>query len=197
MLLVVVWALAGCSVFETGTTRHLALVGDSITDQTRATFDDELGDDWLIEIDAVPGLRIAEQQAALEDLVAEEPDAIVVNLGTNDVLNGHPLEASFEDMAAMLDAASQVPCSFTVTVNEHIFQLGRDDGWNDASIALNVEMRAMAEERGVGIIDWSAEVGRQLEAGEPDGPVTTDTVHPTDLGQDLLIGLYEDALDTC
>lgn len=186
----------GCSLFDDGTDREVVLVGDSITDMSRDQLDDHL-DGWDVEVEAVPGLLIADQQEAIERLVEGSPEAVVVNLGTNDVLDGHPLDQSVADLAAMLDVAGQVPCAFVVTINEHIFQLGRDDGWNDAAISLNVELRALAEERGIGVIDWSARVGEELEAGEPDGPVTTDTVHPTDHGIALLVDLYDEALSTC
>lgn len=187
---------AGCSLFDDGTDREVVLIGDSITDMSRDQLDDHL-DGWDVEVEAVPGLLIADQQDAIERLVEGSPQAVVVNLGTNDVLDGHPLERSMADLAAMLDVAGQVPCAFVVTINEHIFQLGRDDGWNDAAISLNVELRALAEERGIGVIDWSARVGEELEAGEPNGPVTTDTVHPTEHGIALLVDLYDEALSTC
>lgn len=173
-------------------------MGDSITDQSRDAFHDELGDDWRLHIDAVPGLRIAEQQEALEEAVADQPAAVVVNLGTNDVLGGDELDATVEDLDAALEVAAQVRCPFVVTVNEHMFQMGRTDGWHDAAITLNDELRRLAEDHGVAVIDWSAEVGRQLDAGEPGGPVTTDTVHPTDpYGEMLLARLYDDALAGC
>lgn len=197
LALLLTCSTASCSIFAGGEDPEVVLVGDSITDMARGQLDEHLGDSWDVEVDAVPGLLIADQQEAVERLVEGSPDAVVVNLGTNDVLDGRPLDESVVDLAAMLDVADEVPCAFVVTINEHIFQLGRDDGWNDAAIALNVELRALAEERGIGVIDWSARVGEELEAGEPDGAVTTDTVHPTEHGIAILVDLYDEALSTC
>jgi lysophospholipase L1-like esterase len=188
--------LAGCGLFEPPR-RDAVLVGDSITDQTRDTFDDELGDQWRLRVEAVPGLRIAEMQGALEAAVAEGPDAVVVNLGTNDVLAEGPLaEGAVADLTAALDVAAEVPCGYAVTINEHMFQY--EDDLADQARTLNEALVRLADERGMGVVDWSAEVGRQLEAGEPGGSVTHDTVHPTEpFGEQLLATLYADALEGC
>lgn len=188
--------LAGCGLFSSSK-GDAALVGDSITDQSREAFRRELGDDWRLRVEAVPGLTIAEMQGALEAAVAAGPEAVVVNLGTNDVLAEGPLaETAAADLAAALDVAAEVPCAYAVTVNEHMFQY--EDDLEGQARSLNDELRALADERDIEVIDWSAEVGRQLEAGEPGGSLTTDTVHPTDpYGQQVLAALYADALDGC
>lgn len=187
--------VGGCS-WILGPDQDTALIGDSITDQSRATFDDVLGDDHRLDVRAFPGVRTDEwvDQARLAAEAA--PDAAVVNLGTNDVFQAVPPAASGAAMAEILNLLGDVPCTFVVTVNEKMVSTRGDDLPGRAA-ALNDELRQVAADHGARVIDWAAAVDAELAAGEPNGSLTVDTVHPTAYGESLMAGLYDDALASC
>ena len=173
-----------------------ALIGDSITDQARSAFRAELGDDHDLDIRAVGGLRTDQLVGPTAEAAARHPDAAVVNLGTNDVFQDHPLDASMASMDELLGLLDGVPCSFVVTVNESMASGAGDDVAGRAA-AFNDGLRQVAVAHGVEVIDWAAFVEAYLAAGQPEGDLTFDTIHPTEVGQRLLIQLYDDALAGC
>jgi len=187
--------LAGCGLFSSPTT-EVALVGDSITDQSRDTFRDRLGDDYLLDVRAFPGVRTDEWVGQARLAASEEPSLAVVNLGTNDVYQQWPVEQSMAAMRAILDELGAVPCRYVVTVNERMFSFDIED-LPDRAQAFNAALRALAAEEAIEVLDWAAVVAAELDAGEPNGAVTSDTVHPTDYGEKLLADLYRDGMDAC
>jgi len=189
-------ALVSCGLLREAPTTEAALIGDSITDQSRDTFDDVLGDDYLLDVRAFPGVRTDEwiEQAQLAAL--EQPQLAVVNLGTNDVFQGAPLERSMAAVQQMLDLLGFVPCRYVVTVNEAMVSNVGDDLPARAR-DYNAALRSLAAAEQVEVLDWSAVVVAELAAGEPGGSVTVDTVHPTDRGEGLLADLYRQAMDEC
>ena len=189
--------VAGCGWLAGDPGPPVVLVGDSITHQSDDTAAEVLGGDWDVEVVAEPGVRTDEWVAPAVAAAGEGPTAAVVNLGTNDVFAGTPPATSMAAMGAILDAFAGTPCTWVVTVNEHMVSTRGDDLPGRAR-AYNDALRDLAAERDVGVIDWSAAVGEQLAAGEPGGSVTFDTVHPTDpFGEELLLGRYAAALDGC
>lgn len=185
----------GCS-WLLGPSQDTALIGDSITDQSRRTFDEVLGDDHRLDVRAFPGVRTDEWVDQARLAAAAGPDAAVVNLGTNDVFQAVPPERSAAAMDQILTHLDAVPCTFVVTVNEKMVSTEGADLPGRAA-ALNDELRTVASAHGAGVIDWAAAVDAELAAGEPNGSVTGDTVHPTPYGEQLLAGLYDDALAGC
>lgn len=186
---------SGCGLLV-GPRRSTALLGDSITDQSRDTFDEVLGADHRLDIRAAPGVRTDEWIGEARRAAAARPDAVVVNLGTNDVFQATPIEQSTEAMDSVLTELDGVPCTFVVTVNESLVS-GPGDDLPARAAAVNAEWRRLADEHGAEVIDWSATVAGELAAGEPDGSVTSDTVHPTPHGERLLADLYDEALAEC
>ena len=164
----------------------MVVIGDSIVDQATATFHQRLDPTFTVTVSAVGGSR-ADQRARDPDLAAlatGRVDRVVIDLGTNDVLQGTPPTQTIEALdhiAALFGAASV----FVVTVTEGIFGEG-EPTLRDRSVALNRLLRATAAARGWTVIPWDRIVRRYVDAGEPLGPITTDTIHPTFTGRWLL-----------
>lgn len=172
----------------------VAVIGDSITEVSAPAIRGELRPEWNPELAALSGRRVAELQGDAERLAADAPEQAIVNLGTNDVLQSYPLDQSMLDYAALLDTLRGVRCVHVVTLNE---QMVPADGVGERARAFNVRLRQLAAERRLDVVDWSAVVADELAAGEPNGAVLTDTVHPTAIGQRLLAEQYADALERC
>ena len=172
----------------------VAVIGDSITEMSQPTLRTAIRPEWDPTIVGRSGYRVGELQADAEDVVEAQPEQAIVNLGTNDVLQGYPLDASMEDYRRLLDTFAGARCIHVVTVNEAIVSA---DGAAERAEAFNERLRVLAEERDLEVIDWSGAVRRAVAEGEPDGAVLSDTVHPTRVGQRLLGDLYADALARC
>jgi lysophospholipase L1-like esterase len=170
---------------------EVVLVGDSITFQTIGVFEEELGDDWGLTIHGVPSMRADQLLPAVPELAAHHPVQVVVNLGTNDALQGTPpgdTVAALEQLAAGFPGAR---CIHLVTINEHMLT---PEG---VAAGLNARIRDLAARRGWHTVPWDAVV-RDYDAGpQPEGPVTSDSVHPTAVGERLLADAYDRALAAC
>ena len=131
----------------------------------------------------------------MTEMCAGDPDVVVVNLGTNDVMSGSPTELTVESLRQILDRFPDA-CRLLVTVNESMYDA--DDPDLQSSIAaLNERIRQLADETGSGLIDWNQHVGDYLAQGEPEGQLLTDTVHPTGVGQQAMADLYRESVESC
>jgi lysophospholipase L1-like esterase len=175
---------------------EVVLVGDSITAQTRDLFINQLGGDWGVTVQGEPGHRSDELLPAVPPLAAQHPVQVVVNLGTNDVMQGKdPAEtqAALEQLANGFNSAR---CIHLVTVNDHMVKL--DDPGLPARIAdLNGRIHAMAASKGWGVIPWDELVNAYEGGPQAEGPITVDTVHPSEYGEHVLADAYARALDGC
>ncbi len=174
----------------------MAIVGDSITEQARSVLRRELGHDWRLRVDGRPGATVAEQLAAARTLAEGDPAQVIVDLGTNDVLQGRSPDASADDLRQLVASFPDAACIHLVTVNEEMV-LGEARLQRPAA-ELNTAIASMAaDDPRLDVVDW-AEAVRTYQAGpQPDGPITSDSVHPTGYGKQVLAGLYADALAGC
>ena len=108
----------------------------------------------------------------------------MINLGSNDVLLGESDDVTNQSMATMFDAFASSPCVTVVTVNEH-FVFGKDQAAHARRV--NDRLRLEAAARGFSIVDWNKMVEDYEGAGSVNGRITSDSVHPNELGQRLLI----------
>lgn len=173
----------------------VALIGDSITAMSATALHRRLDDDWSVTVDGRPGYRIDQQLDAARRIAPRAPEQVVINLGTNDVNQGVDLAASAAAMEEMVSLFGSARCIHLVTVNESM--LAGDLEVRRGAETLNAAYRAIADrDPRVRIIDWAGMVD-QWQARHPGRSITTDTVHPTDEGIDLLVTAYEEALDAC
>jgi len=173
----------------------VALIGDSITAMSATSLHRRLDDDWSVTIDGRPGYRVDQQLDAARRIAARGPEQVVINLGTNDVNQGVDPASSAAAMVEMVSLFDSARCIHLVTVNESMLD-GNLEVRRSAE-TLNEAYRAIAaRDPRVRIIDWAGMV-EDWQAAHPGRSITTDTVHPTDEGIDLLVSAYDEALTSC
>ena len=180
---VLVVSLAACS--DDGDGAYLLVLGDSITVISSDEIKDKLSD-YSTVIKADSGRKLADQFGAASALAQPPPEIIIVNLGINDVAKENA--DLVDDMKQILQKFRR-SCRVVVTVSSHLFQAEQRQLANE----LNDYIR-----RGNWVVaDWDELITEYKEDGEPDGSLTTDTIHPTELGKDRLAELLDEAVADC
>ena len=192
---VVVWA-SRSSTADTDDRPTVAIVGDSITDQGESVLTSDLSEDWRLRIDGASGYTIAEQLPAAEALGDRDPQQVIVNLGTNDVMKGDDLDQSAAALRQIVAAFPDAACIHLVNINQGIVLGGVS--FAPRSAQLNRAMTEIAaDDPRVEVLDWSRAVSADEAVNHSDGPLLRDTVHPTTPGQHVLARIYADALAAC
>lgn len=173
----------------------VALIGDSITANLRKEATRRLGDDYALTIDGRPGYLADQQLTTIENAARFPFDQVVINLGTNDVMTSdHDLTETAAALDAAVTALAGVRCVHLVTVSEQMLDESGDAGAR--ARRLNAAIRDIAARHpNVDVIDWST-IEREAQA-ERGGPITTDTVHPDEVGNRVLAEAYGEALAAC
>jgi lysophospholipase L1-like esterase len=174
----------------------VALIGDSITEQSEPVLTARLDDRWDLLVDGRSGFTIAQQLPAARRAADAQPTQVIINLGSNDVAavaSGDEVGAELAEMVGLFPSAR---CIHLVEVTEGIEWGGRS--FAGGAVAINQEIAGLAAaDPRVRIVAWSDAVAAAEAGGLPDGPVLEDTVHPTTAGQQLLARLYDEALAAC
>lgn len=181
---------SSCGVFSSGDEVVLlgdsitVLIGDAVTKDAPAGVDIKVSGDW--------GRRADEQIGVARDLAGDDPSQVIVNLGTNNVLQHHDMTATVNDLSTILDSFDGAKCLHLVTINEHIRGMGEDFG--PAAAALNQQIRTLADRRlDTDLIDWN-----QIIADHPgEQLIADDTIHPNAAGVQVLARAYIDAIKRC
>jgi lysophospholipase L1-like esterase len=187
---------AGQVVAGPGPTDDVALVGDSITEQTEPVFHQALDASYKVRVRGRGGYRIEEMEPYAIEVAQAHPEQVVLNVGSNDVLKNWPIDKSVTALRRMIKDFDGVRCVHVVTINEGFYREADPDMGQRAAL-FNLELRRIATSDNLDVIDWSQAVADDTAAGSPKGLLTSDTVHPTDEGKKVLAGLYKDALDRC
>lgn len=170
----------------TQTRQPLAVLGDSMVSMARTQIV-AAGHDagYTTSVDGIPGIQLAARMESIDALSTHRSGPVVVELGTNDVLQG----ASGEQLAARADQAATAlehdPCVVFVAVGI-LFDLdGRAHAFNQHLADL------AAAHHNFHVYDWETEF-----RGHPDW--TTDTVHlrPEHLSQ-YADGIVDTVRDAC
>jgi len=177
-------------------TDDVVIIGDSITEQAEPLLLDQLQPESVVRVRGRGGYRVDQMEPFAVEAAAAEPEQVIVNLGSNDVLTSWPLDKSVEAYTRLLDYFDDARCIHLVTVNER-FVSASDSSMAFRALLLNAQIRALASDAGARVIDWSSMVADYDAAGAPYGPITSDSVHPTELGQRMLADAYDEALRTC
>lgn len=185
----------GCALFDDDRP-VVGFLGDSITFQATTALEDRAPDTWRADVRATSGATIVDMAAQAARMGAEQPEAVIVNLGTNDVMQAFPPEKSAADLDLLLDQLGDPSCVVLVTVHENIVT-EQDGVLADRVRATNAALAEVADRRGVRVVDWTAHLAAAgAVPGTPD--LLIDTVHLSDAGIDNLVGLYLDTLaDGC
>jgi lysophospholipase L1-like esterase len=177
-------------------TDDVVIIGDSITESAQPMLLEALQPDSVVRVRGRGGYRIEQMEPYAVEAAAAEPEQVIINLGSNDVLLSWPLDRSVEAYTRMLDYFDDARCVHLVTVNQ-AFSSPTDSGLAYRALLLNGQIRELATATGADVIDWSKMVADYEAAGSPYGPITSDSVHPTELGQKMIADAYREAIRTC
>ena len=179
----------------------VGVAGDSITFVAAGAIEGALASRYRVWVTGLPGYRIAGVQPSITSQVATSPQAMVINLGTNDVgAHDGTWRSAFDAMVASL---ASVPCIEMVTINAKVsnyYATVNNDLDGDKVIDPNeivtvaydindaIRATAAADPR-FHIIDWDALVAPNALA------YTTDGIHPNAAGQAWLASSTRAAVD--
>lgn len=188
-------ALAACGGSRTGD--RVLVVGDSITVLSEQELDDRAERAERFTVAAANNATSDDLRQVVETFAGEEFEQVVVNLGMNDALNARPFDETTEAFAAILEQFESARCVHLTTLNESVVSF-EDPELTDRVQRINAHVRELAATGdNVAIIDWNEALAEQRRDDETDESLLTDTVHPTDAGQELLVSLYLDAVKEC
>lgn len=174
----------------------VAIVGDSITVDSEKAFHAALDDQYRLRVRGRGGYRIEEMEPYAIELAVEDPEQVIINLGTNDVLQNGAIDKSVTALNRMIKDFSKVACFFVVNLNEGMRRDSDPDVAGRAEV-FNLELNRIAESSNLKVIDWNGAIEADQAAGSPNGELLTDTIHPSPAGQAVLAKLYKDALASC
>lgn len=198
VLLVGLALLLAMITLDRATTRDgdtVAAIGDSIMLWGEPEMRTTVGAYTRLTVRAQGGKRIDEMMPAARELAAGSPIQVIINLGTNNVLQRIPLEQSTAELTEMVGLFPTAECIHLVTINENIDK----DGFQprDAAVALNTAMEKIAKDNPrVSLIRWDEMVRKSIQREPPTGFIF-DGVHPGPEGQRALAGAYDRAVDRC
>jgi hypothetical protein len=173
---------------------RVLVLGDSITDRSQASLNEELGASYSLSIDGKASFRIGEQLPSAQRWATRSFDQVVINLGTNDAVQGGSMRQSGADLGTIVAQFPEARCVHLVTVTEDIPAEASPAAAGRAAL-INQRMREIASgDARVRVLDWSAVVHAELERG---GAPTLDGVHPTEEGHQMLADLYSASIRNC
>lgn len=173
----------------------VVVIGDSITEQGRSIIENLLGVDREVIVDGRSGYRVGQQISAAAELALGPVDQVIIELGTNDVMQGWDLDGSAEDLAYMVGLFPGAQCIHLVLVSESM--PSRQGDAQARARLMNAFIREIAkDDPRIGLVDVPSVIER-FEAIDPGEPFTTDGVHPTERGQEALVSAYERAVAAC
>ena len=177
----------------------VAVLGDSITSLDQADLNSTLGGDYELTISGNFGKTVSDVMPEAELMATRTYDQVIINLGTNDVLQERPIDKAIETLGAEVALFDSARCIHLVNINEHM--LNQSDGASraEAAKAFNAELEKYAERtEGVSVIDWNGVASSMLNGDDPPtSELTYDTIHPTAEGFAELNDLYSSALGSC
>jgi lysophospholipase L1-like esterase len=169
---------------------RVLVLGDSITDHGQRQLRDTIGPLYALSVEGQDNFRADELIPAAQRWATRDFQQVVVNLGTNDVVQGWPTDMTSDTLAQLVSYFPGARCIHLTTVNADI-----GDAAVERAEAVNERLREIAnEDPRIHIVDWSAIVEEEAAQGVQ---VTSDGVHPTKEGQQLLVDAYEQSMTPC
>jgi hypothetical protein len=169
------------------------VLGDSITDHGQRVLRDTIGPIYLLSIEGQDNFRVDDQLPVAERWATRPFEQVVINLGTNDVVQGWPVDQSSAGLAQIVSLFPDAECIHLTTISESM--PGRSGPSRADAAALNDSIRALAARNPqIRVVDWNAIVSDQQAQGVD---LTSDGVHPTTEGQQLLVDAYDESMLAC
>lgn len=170
---------------------EVAVVGDSVTDLSRAPLEESFTWARRVEVRGRSGFRTDQLVPTAEEAVEAGPAVLVLLTGYNDVIQEADPEIGLEHM---VEVAARAACTVWMQIpRKGVYDPGLADAYN-----------ARLEEltRPVSTIHvsplWRDAVDATEGADPHIGLVTSDRVHPTDAGSRTLARLMDEAVrDLC
>jgi hypothetical protein len=169
--------------------------GDSITVLATPAIHQLLDPRYDVNVLGVIGIRINQSLPALQSALRFHPDAVVVNLGTNDALQGgeHPDWVSGWDR--LIRITRNTPCVVLTTINPAA------DALSHKPIArrINAAIRRLAAQHPMKykVADWSRFLSRNVSNQRAYLLTQPILIHPTPAGAEKLVALDQKALAKC
>ena len=194
-LLALTPAVTGCS----NAGDSVAVVGDSITALDESTLKEQLGDRYELFVTGNFGRTVAEVMPEAEVLAQRDYDQVIINLGTNDVLQALPVDTSMAAMREMIALFDTARCIHLVNINEHMIVQDTATSRTPQAEQFNSALEELVRSDGrLSIIDWNeVAAGALNDQQPPSSTLTEDSIHPTAEGNTELNQLYKEALDGC
>ena len=169
--------------------------GDSITVLAAPAIHQLLDPNYDVKVLAAIGIRINQSLPALQSALRLHPDAVVVNLGTNDALQGgeHPGWVSGWDK--LIRMTRNTPCVVLTTINSAADSLSH----RPIARRINAAIRALAAEhpRRYKVADWSRFLSRNVSNLRTYLRAEPILIHPTPAGAEKLATIDQAALAKC
>jgi lysophospholipase L1-like esterase len=196
LAVVVVLAVLSVAPGPDRTGDSVVVLGDSITEFGQGHLADVLGEDYELTVDGAFGARTGDRIEAAEVVAATDADQVVVNLGTNDVVVGTPLDRFRDDLDKLLGHLDPVECVHVVTVGENLVSDGL--ALPRAGRAVNAEIADVASRHpNVKLLHWDrVQQAASLRRDDPQA-LLFDGIHPDGDGLMVLAEGYAEALGDC
>jgi hypothetical protein len=194
------WLLAFSIIFMAGgspsaSKPSVVFDGDSITVLATPAIHQLLDPSYDVDVLAVDGIRINQSLPALESALKLHPSAVVLNLGTNDALQGgtHPDWVSSWD--ELIRITRSTPCVVLTTINPAADALTH----RPIATSINADIRALAarDPKKYKVADWSRFLGRHVSTQRTYLRAEPILIHPTPAGAVKLAALDQNALAKC
>lgn len=179
----------GCTEADyAGSGPKVAVIGDSITHQSRFALHDALVG-HAVRVSGLVGITTAEPGLVVTEFAESSPAVLVLNLGTNDITQGRSIDAALADYDAIL-ARFPDACTVGVTITTHGSTEPTDPPGPEWSSALAEAFNAAIPARVDAVADWAG-------ALDPAVDLTPGGIHPTEAGREHLAEVVSQAVDRC
>lgn len=174
----------------------VVVLGDSITEFGQDHLVDVLGEEYELTVDGAFGARTGDRIEAAAAIAATHPDQVVVNLGTNDVVVGTPLDKVRDDLDRLLGHLDSVECVHVVTVGENLVSNGLS--LPRAGRAVNDQIAEVTSEHAnAHLLRWDrVQQAAGLRRDDPQA-LLFDGIHPDGDGLMVLAEGYAEVLADC
>lgn len=193
-------ALQAIAPRPSGQVPDTVVFGDSVSDQARAAYEDEIGADGTLRVIAVPGITTTQLRGMAQDEVARRGtqgpfDQVAFLIGYNDVLQRKDHEASVEDLLAV---AGRFRCALWLTLPEHAGGRQGPAAYLDMAAVVRWNQMVTAEVADHGAVRLVTGWQEAVEGDAEGRLLRSDGVHPTPEGERVLAAIVAGALrDTC